>query len=108
MSTGILSSDGTEQTIDTLSPNVPGFAFWYVDVSSMGSGDTITIREKVDVDGTGSFENFTLVEYSGQQTNPIVSQSSNLLTLSDVDVRITLEQTQGEPNDYPYATAVKH
>lgn len=108
MATGTLSADGTEQTIDTLQPGVPGFAFWYVDLENMAAGDTVVIREKVDVDNDSTFEQFQSVTYSDSQTNPVVSQSANLLTLADVDVRITLEQTAGTNRDYPWATGVKH
>jgi len=108
MTTGTLTADGTEQTIDTLSPGVPGFAFWYVDLENMASGDTVVIREKVDVDNDGTFEQFQDVTYSDAQTNPVVSQSANLLTLTNVDVKITLEQTGGTNRDYPFATGVKH
>lgn len=108
MTTGTLSADGTEQTIDTLSPGVPGFAFWYVNLENMASGDTVVLREKVDVDGDGTFEQFSEVTYSDAQTSPVVSQSANLMTLSNVDVSVTLEQTGGTNRDYPWATGVKH
>jgi hypothetical protein len=108
MATGTLSADGTEQTIDTLTPGVPGFAFWYVDLENMAGGDTVVLRERVDVDDDGTFEQFSEVTYSDAQTNAVVSQSANLMTLSDVDVRITLEQTGGTNRNYPWATGVKH
>ena len=108
MSTGTLTADGTEQTIDTLNPGVPGFCFWYVDLENMASGDTVVIRENVDVDGDGTYEVFNKSTYSDSQSEPIISQSANLMTLNGVPIRITLEQTGGINRDYPWATGVKH
>jgi hypothetical protein len=108
MATGSIDADGTLQVVDTLSPGVPGFAFWYVNLKNMQDGDTVAITEEVDVNGNGTFNQFESQTFSDSQSNPVVSQSANLLTLKNVDVRITLEQTVGTNRTYTYATGVKH
>jgi hypothetical protein len=108
MATGTLTADGTEQVIDTLDPGVPGFVFWYVDLSNLDDGDEVIVRERIDLDGDGSYELFTGSKYAGPQNLPIINQSSNLLTLNNVPVRVTLEQTAGTNRDYAWGTGVKH
>lgn len=106
MPTGTLTADGTEQTVFTATDG-PGFVFWYVDLENMAGGDTVVLREKVDVDNDGVFEQFQSVTYSDAQTSPVISQSANLLSDATVPVRVTLEQTGGVNRDYPYAYGVK-
>lgn len=113
MPTGTFTADGTEQTIDTLNPGAPGFVFWHVDLSNMSPGDRVVLRERVDVEGDGTYEVFTKTEFADSQEEPVVGQSSNLLVLSGVPARITLEQTVGTNRDYSWSTentnaATKH
>jgi hypothetical protein len=100
MPTGTLTADGMEQTIATLDPGAPGFVFWYVDLSNLSTDDEVVIREKVDVDGDGNYELFTEATYADTQDEPVVSQSANLLVLSGVPVRISLEHVEGTHRDY--------
>lgn len=108
MAIGTLTADGTEQVVDTLEPGVPGFVFWYVDLSSLDDGDEVIVRERIDLDDDGTYELFTVSKYAGPQDRPMINQSSNLLTLSNVPVRVTLEQTAGTNQDYTWGTGVKH
>lgn len=111
MPTGTLTADGTEQTVATLNPGVPGEVYWYVDLENMESSDSVTVRERVDVDGDGTYELFNASTYTDAQSEPVISQSASLLVLSGVPVRITLEQTATGANGYkifPYAAGVKH
>lgn len=106
MPTGTLSADGTEQAVFTANTG-PGEVFWYVDLENMAGGDTVILREKVDVDDDGTFEQFQNVTYSDAQTNPVISQSANLLVDETVPVRVTLEQTGGTLRDFPWSYGVK-
>lgn len=106
MPSGTLTADGTEQTIDTLTPAAPGVVFWYIDLENMVSGDTVVIRERVDVDGDGTYEIFNTYTYTDAQVAPVISQSENLMTDTGLPVRITLEQTAGTNRSYPWQTGV--
>lgn len=106
MASGTVTSDATEQVAFTTQSG-PGFLFWYIDLNPMVSGDTVTIREKIDVNNTGVFSEFQTVEYTGAQTNSVVSQSANLLTDETIPVRVTIQQTGGSFKTYQYAYGVK-
>lgn len=108
MPTGTLTADGTEQVVDTINPGVPGFVFYYIDLSNMGLGDEVVVTEKVDVDNDGTFNQFQSQTFSDSQSSPVISQSANLLTLGPVDVKLTLNQTAGTNRDYNWAYGVKH
>lgn len=111
MPQGTITADGTEQELSTLDPGVPGQVFWYVNLQNMEANDSVTIREKVDEDGDGLYEVFNASTYADAQTEPIISQSAQLLVASGVPVRITLEQTATGAagyKDFSYTTGVKH
>lgn len=103
--TGTLTADGTEQTIFTTS-DAPGVVYWYLDLSNLQDGDSVTVREKVDINGNGTYNTHEETTYTDSQSIPIISQSSDLLTLGSVPVRLTLEQTAGTNRDYKYAEGV--
>jgi hypothetical protein len=89
--------------VDTLDLGVPEFVFWYVDLSNLSDQETLIIRERIDVDGDGTYEKHTVRQYTNSQDVPVISQSNSLMTHSGVPVRITLEETEGAGNDYPWA-----
>lgn len=108
MPIGTVTADGTEQIVDEMQPNAPGFVFWYVDTSNMESGDELIIREYVDI---GNEDNYQIHEQEtvvGESSRPVYSQSDQLMTMTDVPVQITIEQTDGTNRVFAYATGVKH
>lgn len=104
--TGTLSADGTEQTVFTVNPATAGTAVYYLDLVNMASGDTVVVREKVDVDDDGTFSTFASTTFTDAQTESVVGPSTDFLAHSSAPFRVTVEQTGGTNRDYPFAHGV--
>lgn len=101
--TGTLSADGTEQTVFTRSPSETSQVHYYISLGNMASGDTVVVREKVDVTGDGTFETFASETFNDAQSEPVVGPSANFMAQSGTDVRVTLEQTAGTNRNFDHA-----
>ena len=90
---GNLSADGTEQTLLEFSD--VGRISGYVDLSEMGVGDTVYIRQYVLVNGV--YQRYASEPYTGIQADPAI-----YITPKETDkgLRITLQQTAGTLKNY--------
>jgi hypothetical protein len=72
----------------------------WLDLSAMGSGDTVVVCEYVAVDGVNLCR-YACVTYSGVQSDSVVRFHSKQL-LSNMLYRVTIMQTAGVLRSFPY------
>jgi hypothetical protein len=72
----------------------------WIDLSALGSGDTVVVCEYVAVDGV-NLRRYACVTYSGVQSDPVVRFHSKQL-LSHMLYRVTVTQTSGTLRSFPY------
>jgi hypothetical protein len=77
----------------------------WLDLSAMGSGDTVVVCEYVAVDGV-NLRRYACVTYSGVQSDPIVRFHSKQL-LYNMLYRVTINQTAGTPRSFPYSFLIE-
>lgn len=92
---GALSTDGTEQEL--IVDSVLSHLFGFIDLSEMTGGDTVVIRQYVDLDG--GYKVYADETYSGIQSQPAVYITP---TGSNSKVKITFEQTAGSYKQFAY------
>jgi hypothetical protein len=92
---GILTADGTEQTLVELTEltKLEG----YVDLSNLGSGDTIVIRQYQKINGT--YRQYAEESYSGAQSLPAIYITPKS---GEDGIKVTLQQTVGTLRAFPY------
>jgi len=86
---GTITADGSEQTIIEY---VGGRLSLYIDLSNMGAGDTITVRQYMRVKPTGTYAKYWEEEYKDAQPNPIIYVVPKE---TFVGIKVTLQQTAG-------------
>jgi len=98
-SQGDLTADGTEQQLLDDTTN-KWFSGW-VDLENMASGDTVILRYyiKARSAGVATLSKWTTDTYTNAQTNPMVFIAP---LPSDIEIKITLQQTTGTNRVYPY------
>ena len=72
----------------------------YIDLSALASGDAVTIKEYVAVDGV-NYRTYATVSYSGPVSDPIVRFHAKILTYN-MKYRVTVTQTSGTLRSFPY------
>jgi hypothetical protein len=73
----------------------------WIDLGALASGDAVTIREYVAVDGT-NYRTFATVPYSGPVSDPIIRFHSKQLVYS-MKYKVTITQTSGTTlKSFPY------
>jgi len=99
-SQGDLTADGTEQTVWDVTTNK--WFSGYIDLENMQSGDTTTVKRYIQVRGTGVA---TLVlEWSETYTDAQTAKKIIYVPPmpSDVEYKVTLQQTAGTNRVYPF------
>jgi len=72
----------------------------WIDLSALASGDAVTVREYVAVDGT-NYRTFATVPYSGPVSDPIVRFHAKILTYN-MKYKVTVTQSSGTLRSFPY------
>ena len=72
----------------------------WIDLGSLASGDSVTIKEYVAVDGT-NYRTYATVSYSGVVCDPIIRFHSKQLC-KDMKYKVTITQTAGTLRSFPY------
>ena len=99
--TGSKTSDGTEQTLNTTSPELTDgvFQLW-VDLSTMVNDDIVTLRIKEKVEGTGGTQRLVWsATFKHIQAYP-ASVSPPLILIYGWDM--TLEKEAGSNTAFPF------
>ena len=99
---GSKTSDGTEQTLNTTSPDLTDGAFQlWVDLSTMVNDDIVTLRIKEKVQATGGTQRLVWsATFKHIQANP-ASVSPPLILLFGWDM--TLEKEAGANTAFPWS-----
>jgi hypothetical protein len=72
----------------------------HVDLGALASGDAVTIKEYIAVDGT-NYRTFATAAYSGPVSDPIVRFHAKQLLYS-MKYKVTVTQTSGTLRSFPY------
>ena len=72
----------------------------WIDLSALASGDAVTIKEYVAVDGA-NYRTYATVSYSGPVSDPIIRFHAKTLTYN-MKYRVTVTQTSGVLRSFPY------
>lgn len=101
--TGTLTADGSEQTIieRSLLMKFSG----YIDLSNMVAGDTVVIRQYMQVKPGGNYRRYEEGSYTGVQDPPLIYVTPKV---TDYGVRITLQQIAGIFRDFDYTFIREH
>lgn len=97
---GILTADGTEQTI--LTGTGPGRFSGYIDLSNLAGVDTLRVKQYIFIGGT--YKTYHTEDYAGIQPDPILyvtpKESIN-------GVKITIQQIAGVFRNFSYTFIVE-
>ena len=72
----------------------------YIDLSQLASGDAVTVKEYIAVDGV-NYRSFITLTYSGPVSDPIVRFHTKTL-LYNMKYKVTITQTSGTLRSFPY------
>jgi len=72
----------------------------WIDLGNLASGDSVTIKEYVAVDGV-NYRTYATVLYSGVVSDPIIRFHSKQLCKS-MKYKVTITQTAGTLRTFPY------
>jgi hypothetical protein len=72
----------------------------WIDLGNLASGDSVTIKEYIAVDGT-NYRTYATVPYSGVVSDPIIRFHSKQLCKS-MKYKVTITQTAGTLRSFPY------
>jgi hypothetical protein len=82
--------DGTEKTLVEKTDNKVGILDGYVDLTPMAAGDTIVVRQSMQVKAAGAYAKYAEETYSGAQTIPLL----HIVTKTAKDkIKVTAQQT---------------
>lgn len=77
----------------------------YLDISSLGSGDAVEVREYISVDGV-DYKVFTVFVKSPPIDAPVIRFHTKTL-LYNMKYKVTVKQTSGTLRSFPYAFVVE-
>jgi len=84
--------DGTEKTLVEKTDNKLGLLDGFVDLTPMQAGDTIVVRQYMQVKAAGTYVKYAEETYSGAQTIPLLFLTTK--TAKD-KIKVTAQQTVG-------------
>ena len=93
----VIIADGTEQTL--LEYIGLGKISGNIDLSNIQVGDTVILKQYIQVTVGGGWKKYMSESYSGLQANPLVYITPKE---TDFGIKITLEQTAGVMRNYEY------
>jgi len=73
----------------------------YIDLGNLASGDAVTVREYIALDGA-NYRTYATVSYSGAVSDPIIRFHAKTLP-NTARYRVTITQTAGALRSFPYA-----
>jgi len=77
----------------------------YIDLSALGSGDAVEVREYIAVDGS-NLVLFASAQLQGPLASPVLRFHTKTL-LYNMRYRVTVIQTSGTPRSFPYGFIVE-
>lgn len=84
--------DGTEKILVEKTDNKIGLLDGYADLTPMAGGDTIVVRQSMQVKAAGAYVKYAEETYSGAQTIPLL----HIVTKTAKDkIKVTAQQTAG-------------
>jgi hypothetical protein len=84
--------DGTEKTLVEKTDNKIGLLDGYVDLTPMAGGDTIIVRQSMQVKAAGAYVKYAEESYAGAQTIPLL----HIVTKTAKDkIKVTAQQSAG-------------
>jgi len=87
-----VAMDGTEKTLVEKTDGKMGLLDGFVDLTPMAGGDTIVIRQYMQVKAAGTYIKYAEETYSGAQSIPLL----NIVTKPAKDkIKVTAQQTAG-------------
>jgi len=87
-----IAMDGTEKILVEKTDNKLGLLDGYVDLTPMASGDTIVVREYMQVKAAGAYVKYAEETYTGAQTIPLL----HVVTKPAKDkIKVSAQQTGG-------------
>jgi hypothetical protein len=101
---GTLTADGTEQTVVSRTDTVEFQLDGYIDLTNLATGDSVVIREYMQIKSGGSYIKYAEGTYSGAQPLPLL----HIVTKPAVyGLKITLQQTAGTYRSFDYQFYVR-
>lgn len=88
-----------EETVVEFSSSKPFFVQGYISLKELAGGDSVTIREYIDIDNDGVYERYITRTYSDAQPDDLVRFHQKL---AKYKYKVTIEQTAGTIRNFPY------
>lgn len=101
---GVLTADGTEQTIVDVQKANPFKSIMYIDMSNLAGADQVDVVEYLQTSATESLKPFTRSRFVGVQNPPLMMITEKLAAFRHV---ITLEQFGGTYRDFSWQFLVE-
>jgi len=96
---GTLTADGSEQIVVEATGTLEFQLDGYIDLSSMASGDSITVRQYMKIKSGGGYVKYAEETFSGAQSLPLL----HILTKpARYGLKVTLQQTSGTYRSFDY------
>lgn len=87
-----IAMDGAEKVLVEKTDDKQGLLDGYVDLTTMNTGDTITIRQYMKVKAAGAYVKYAEETFSGAQTIPLLHVVTKT---SKTSIKVTAQQTAG-------------
>ena len=96
------SALNTETTIVEITAQADDYIVeGYIDLGALASGDSVTVKEYIAVDGA-NYKTYATVTYSGAVSDPIIRFHAKTL-YKNMKYKVTVTQTAGTLRSFPYA-----
>jgi hypothetical protein len=97
---GSLLMNGSEQTLVEKTDDKTGLLEGMINLTPMASGDTVVVREYMQVLSTGTYAKYAEETYTGAQTIPLLQIMTRISTH---DIKVTIQQTAGTYRTFEYS-----
>ena len=92
--------DGTEKVLVEKTDDKAGLVEGMINLTPMQVGDTVVVREYMQVLSTGAYAKYAEETYSGAQTIPLLQVMTRISTH---DIKVTIQQTAGTNRTFEYS-----
>ena len=97
---GSLLMTGAEQNLVEKTDDKAGLLEGMINLTPMAAGDTVVVREYMQVLATGAYAKYAEETYSGAQTIPLLQVMTRISTH---DIKVTIQQTLGTNRTFEYS-----
>lgn len=88
-----------EGAVVEITSNKPFFIQGYISLKNLAGGDSVTLREYIDIDNDGVYEKYITRTYTDAQEDDLIRFHQKI---AKYKYKVTIEQTAGTIRSFPY------